>query len=135
MSMRNWAGSSGVRYHSFHRGLNAHKDQFKGEIIGIDAGAGLMNSADKAVQDYSLDFDLKSSSGATMVAFLKKSIDANEWIVVTGWTPHWMFSRYPLKFLEARKRNLETRSISRLSLRKDSLRKIHMQPLFSRTLS
>ena len=55
---------------------------------------------DKAVQDYSLDFDLKSSSGATMVAFLKKSIDANEWIVVTGWTPHWMFSRYPLKFLE-----------------------------------
>lgn len=80
--------------------LNAHKDQFKGEIIGIDAGAGLMNSADKAVQDYSLDFDLKSSSGATMVAFLKKSIDANEWIVVTGWTPHWMFSRYPLKFLE-----------------------------------
>ena len=35
-----------------------------------------------------------------MVAFLKKSIDANEWIVVTGWTPHWMFSRYPLKFLE-----------------------------------
>ena len=39
-----------------------------------------MNSADKAVQDYSLDFDLKSSSGATMVAFLKKSIDANEWI-------------------------------------------------------
>ena len=39
--------------------LNAHKDQFKGEIIGIDAGAGLMNSADKAVQDYSLDFDLK----------------------------------------------------------------------------
>ena len=61
--------------------LNAHKDQFKGEIIGIDAGAGLMNSADKAVQDYSLDFDLKSSSGATMVAFLKKSIDANEWIV------------------------------------------------------
>ena len=59
-----------------------------------------MNSGDKAVQDYSLDFDLKSSSGATMVAFLKKSIDANEWIVVTGWTPHWMFSRYPLKFLE-----------------------------------
>ena len=35
-----------------------------------------------------------------MVAFLMKSIDANEWIVVTGWTPHWMFTRYPLKFLE-----------------------------------
>ena len=58
--------------------LNAHKDQFKGEIIGIDAGAGLMNSADKAVQDYSLGFDLKSSSGATMVAFLKKSIGRPE---------------------------------------------------------
>ncbi len=85
-------GSSGYVTIRSIEDLNAHKDQFKGEIIGIDAGAGLMNSADKAVQDYSLDFDLKSSSGATMVAFLKKSIDANEWIVVTGWTPHWMFS-------------------------------------------
>ena len=50
------------------------KIEFKGEIIGIDAGAGLMNSADKAVQDYSLDFDLKSSSGATMVAFLRNRL-------------------------------------------------------------
>lgn len=80
--------------------LNAYKERFKDEIVGIDAGAGLMNSADQAIKEYSLDLDLKSSSGSTMVAFLKKSIDANEWIVVTGWTPHWMFSRYPLRFLD-----------------------------------
>ena len=27
-------------------------------------------------------------------------IENKEWIVVTGWTPHWMFSRYDLKFLD-----------------------------------
>ena len=77
--------------------LNAHKDQFKGEIIGIDAGAGLMNSADKAVQDYFFDFYFKFSSGASRGCFFKKMIFANEWVVVTRWNPHLVFFRYPLK--------------------------------------
>ena len=31
---------------------------------------------------------------------LKRAIDEHQWIVVTGWTPHWMFTRFKLKFLE-----------------------------------
>ena len=34
-----------------------------------------------------------------MLATLKKSIDAKQPIVVTGWSPHYMFSNYKLKFL------------------------------------
>ena len=35
-----------------------------------------------------------------MTAVLKRAIDEHQWIVVTGWTPHWMFTRFKLKFLE-----------------------------------
>ena len=80
-----------------------HADYIKkygNEIIGIDVGAGLMNETERVIQEYPVELTLKPSSGATMVAFLQKSIENKEWIVVTGWTPHWMFSRYDLKFLD-----------------------------------
>lgn len=80
--------------------LNEHKDKFKGEIVGIDAGAGIMKAAEKAIPEYDLDFKLLTSSGAAMTATLKKAIDKQDWVVVTGWTPHWKFSRYELKMLD-----------------------------------
>ncbi len=80
--------------------LNGTKDKFKGKIIGVDAGAGIMGSTDQAIKDYALNFELISSSGPAMTAALKSAIDKKEWIVITGWAPHWMFARYELKFLE-----------------------------------
>ena len=59
-----------------------------------------MNETERVIREYPVELTLKPSSGATMVAFLQKSIENKEWIVVTGWTPHWMFSRYDLKFLD-----------------------------------
>jgi glycine betaine/proline transport system substrate-binding protein len=35
-----------------------------------------------------------------MTATLADAIDNDEWVVVTGWAPHWKFARYDLKFLE-----------------------------------
>lgn len=80
--------------------LNAAKDKFEGHIVGIDAGAGIMGKAEDAVKAYALDYQLQSSSEAAMMATLKKSIDEKQPVVVTGWAPHWMFSRYKLRFLE-----------------------------------
>lgn len=80
--------------------LNENKDMFGGEIIGIDAGAGLMTATEKALQEYDLDYNLLTGSGTTMTAALSKAIDANEPIVVTGWAPHWMFARWDLKVLD-----------------------------------
>lgn len=80
--------------------LNDHKDKFKSEIVGIDAGAGLMKAADKSLSEYGIDFKLLTASEAAMTASLKKAINNNNWVVVTGWTPHWMFSRFDLKMLE-----------------------------------
>lgn len=80
--------------------LNANKDQFGSEIIGIDSGAGIMKATEKAIADYGLDYKILPGSGPTMTAALKKAIDAKKPIVVTGWKPHWMFARWDLKVLE-----------------------------------
>lgn len=81
--------------------LNAQADKFEGKIIGIDPGAGLMSKTEKAIKEYHLDqFKLVEGSGATMTAALKSAIDTNQWVVVTGWTPHWKFSRWQLKYLK-----------------------------------
>ena len=80
--------------------LNAEKERFSGQIVGIDAGAGIMKTTDKAIGDYGLDgYKLLTSSSSTMLASLQKAMEKEAWIVITGWTPHWMFDRYPLKFL------------------------------------
>ncbi|MFT9488155.1 glycine betaine ABC transporter substrate-binding protein [Tepidibacillus decaturensis] len=80
--------------------LNENKDKFNGDIVGIDAGAGIMATTDIAIEKYGLDLNLRSSSDAAMTAALDRAYKNNEWIVVTGWTPHWMFAKYDLKYLE-----------------------------------
>ncbi|PRY68287.1 glycine betaine ABC transporter substrate-binding protein [Halomonas ventosae] len=80
--------------------LNDHADSFNNEIIGIDPGAGLMGLTEKVVDAYDLDLALRSGSGATMTAALESAIQNEEDVVVTGWTPHWKFARWDLKYLE-----------------------------------
>ncbi len=81
--------------------LNDHADRFNGEIIGIDPGAGLMAATENALEVYNLDnMTLVEGSDAAMTAALGAAIDNNEWIVVTGWTPHWKEAAYDLKYLE-----------------------------------
>lgn len=81
--------------------LNEVADKFNGEITGIDPGAGVMAGAERAIEDYNLtDMELMSSSGPMMTAAIKRAVDEEEWVVVTGWKPHWKFARWDLKFLE-----------------------------------
>ena len=81
--------------------MNANADKFDGKIIGIDPGAGLMSKTEKALKDYKLDkFELMEGSGATMTAELGNRIKEKKWVVVTGWTPHWKFARWELKYLK-----------------------------------
>ena len=80
--------------------MNGVKDKFDGKITGIDAGAGVMQTTEKLIDKYNLDFELVSSSGPAMTSALKGAIGKEDWIVVTGWKPHWMFGRWDLKFLK-----------------------------------
>jgi glycine betaine/proline transport system substrate-binding protein len=80
--------------------LDAHKADFGGRIVGIDAGAGVMKKTDDAIKAYSLDYQLMPSSGSAMTAELARSMHANKPVIVTGWAPHWMFAKWKLKFLD-----------------------------------
>jgi glycine betaine/proline transport system substrate-binding protein len=80
--------------------LEAHKADFGGRIVGIDAGAGVMKKTDDAIKAYSLDYQLMPSSGSAMTAELARSMHANKPVIVTGWAPHWMFAKWKLKFLD-----------------------------------
>jgi glycine betaine/proline transport system substrate-binding protein len=81
--------------------MNAVADKFGNKIIGIDPGAGLMSKTEKAMEEYKLDeFQLMEGTGAIMTAVLKDNIKNKDWVVVTGWTPHWKFAKWDLKYLE-----------------------------------
>lgn len=83
------------------------KEKLGSKIQGIDPGAGLMRLSEKAVDDYDLNgYELVSASDAAMVAALDRAIRRKEWIVVTGWSPHWMFGKYKLRYLEDPKGSL-----------------------------
>ncbi|WP_419871790.1 glycine betaine ABC transporter substrate-binding protein [Candidatus Pristimantibacillus sp. PTI5] len=71
-------------------------------IIGIEPGAGLMMSTEKVLDEYKLrdKWTLLESSSAAMTQQLEKAYANKEPIVVTGWTPHWMFAKMDLKYLE-----------------------------------
>ena len=101
-----WAVPSYVTVDSI-ADLNKYADKFDDKIIGIDPGAGLMRLSEEAVDKYGLDkFELMEGSGATMTAALSDAIKNNEWIVVTAWSPHWMFGRWDLKYLKDPKKVL-----------------------------
>ncbi len=60
-----------------------------------------MEATEKALVEYELtEWTLTTGSGAAMTAALKKAYDKEEPIIVTGWTPHWKFAKYDLKYLE-----------------------------------
>lgn len=80
--------------------LEAKKTEFGSRIVGIDAGAGVMQKTSEAIKAYGLDYTLMPSSGSAMTAELARSEAASKPIIVTGWKPHWMFAKYKLKFLE-----------------------------------
>ena len=95
------------------------------EIVGIESGAGIMAATNTAIEEYGLEMELLTSSGPAMVSALGDAIENEEWIVVTGWSPHYKFANYDLKYLEDSKgvygdvENLHT--IARSGLRSDDL--------------
>ncbi|GIP64236.1 hypothetical protein J32TS6_27910 [Virgibacillus pantothenticus] len=71
-------------------------------ITGIEPGAGVVAASEKAVEDYEnlSDWTVQTSSSGAMATELGSAIENEEEIVVTGWTPHWKFAKYDLKYLE-----------------------------------
>lgn len=82
--------------------LNDHYDDFGGKIIGIEQDSGMMKiMRDKLMPTYGLeDFELVVGNEEIITTALASAIKKKEWIVILGWTPHWKFGRWKLKFLD-----------------------------------
>jgi glycine betaine/proline transport system substrate-binding protein len=83
--------------------IGAHKDQFEGKIYGIEPG----NDGNRIVLGMIDDkannlggFELVESSEAGMLAQAKKAMDANQWIVFLGWTPHPVMGEMKITYLD-----------------------------------
>ena len=85
--------------------LKAKKDLFAGKITGIDPGAGIMKATKKANEDYGLGYEVVQSSETAMLSTLDKAYRDKKPIAITGWSPHWMFAKYDLKYLEDPKKS------------------------------
>ncbi|MFV0561411.1 MAG: ABC transporter permease/substrate binding protein [Enterococcus sp.] len=77
-------------------------DQANKKITGIEPGAGVVKAAEKTVDTYDnlSDWSVETSSSGAMTVALDQAIKNKEPIVITGWSPHWMFTKYDLKYLE-----------------------------------
>lgn len=83
------------------------KAKLKGRVEGIDPGAGLTRLSEQAVKDYGLDgYKLQISSEAGMLTTVDRAIRKEEWFVATSWSPHWMFGKYKLRYIDDPKGSL-----------------------------
>jgi glycine betaine/proline transport system substrate-binding protein len=70
-------------------------------ITGIEPGAAVIDAAKTMIQKYNLQgWHVDPSSSGAMVTALGQAIKNHKDIVITGWSPHWMFQKYDLKYLE-----------------------------------
>ena len=72
-------------------------------ITGIEPGAGISVATEKALEEYDSlkGWEVQLASTAAMLVELDQAIEKEEPIIVTGWNPHWMFSKHPeMKYLE-----------------------------------
>ncbi|PQD34309.1 ABC transporter permease/substrate binding protein [Enterococcus durans] len=100
-------------------------DQADKKITGIEPGAGVVNAAENTVKQYDnlKGWTVETSSSGAMTVVLGQAIKKHEPIVITGWTPHWMFAKYDLKYLEDPKKVMgdaeEIHTVVRKGLKED----------------
>ncbi|CAM3452282.1 ABC transporter substrate-binding protein [Halomonas sp. FME1] len=82
--------------------LAEHRDQFGGEIQGIEAGTGIneaiLNAIDNDIVGLG-DWQLSESSTSAMLAQAEQKIADEEWVTFVGWEPHWMNVSFDLAYL------------------------------------
>ncbi|TGB01448.1 glycine betaine ABC transporter substrate-binding protein [Halobacillus salinus] len=71
-------------------------------ITGIEPGAGITQATENAIEEYDSfkGWNQETASTAAMLTALGEAIDNEEPVIVAGWSPHYMFAKYDLKYLE-----------------------------------
>ncbi|MEK8026840.1 glycine betaine ABC transporter substrate-binding protein [Pseudaquabacterium rugosum] len=79
------------------------KAKFNGLVQGIEPGGGLMQASERTLAAYGLTeagYKLQPSSEAGMLASLTRAYPSKQWVVATVWSPHWLFQKWPMRYLK-----------------------------------
>ena len=81
--------------------LKGQAGKFDNRIVGVGAGAGINQDTETAIKKYGLSgFHLQKSSTAAMAATLKRAIREKKPIVVTAWSPLWIWGKFDIHYLK-----------------------------------
>ena len=78
-------------------------DEANKTITGVEPGAGITAATEKAMNSEYKNLasrKLPTSSSAAMTVALEQAIKKKEENIVTGWSPHWKFASFDLKYLD-----------------------------------
>nr|WP_206441175.1 ABC transporter permease/substrate binding protein [Streptomyces boncukensis] len=82
--------------------LKGKGDKFDHKITGIESSAGEMKILKTVLKKYGLDKEYKvvSSSTSSMLSAVDRAVKQKKPILATTWSPHWVYSKYPMKKLK-----------------------------------
>ncbi|WP_026908221.1 glycine betaine ABC transporter substrate-binding protein [Paucisalibacillus globulus] len=71
-------------------------------ITGLEPGAGQTELNNQAIEEYEslAGWEQQTSSTGAMLSALDEAIDNEEPIMITAWSPHYMFAKWDLKYLD-----------------------------------
>lgn len=71
-----------------------------GRILTSEAGNGQYKLSLKAIEAYKLTgYKLVASSETGMLTEMDRGLRRGQWSVINAWNPHWMFSKWKLRYL------------------------------------
>ena len=79
----------------------AVREKLGGKILTSEVGNGQYKLTEKAIKDYNLDgYKMVASSESGMLSELDRNLKRDKWSLINAWSPHWMFSKWPLRYLD-----------------------------------
>ncbi|MET1068643.1 MAG: glycine betaine ABC transporter substrate-binding protein [Pseudomonas prosekii] len=77
------------------------KAELGGKILTSEVGNGQYKLTELALKEYKLDgYKMVASSESGMLSELDRNLKRDKWSLVNAWSPHWMFSKWSLRYLD-----------------------------------
>lgn len=77
------------------------REKLGGKILTSEVGNGQYKLTEKAIKEYKLDgYKMVASSESGMLSELDRNLKRDKWSLINAWSPHWMFSKWSLRYLE-----------------------------------
>ncbi|RLU11258.1 glycine/betaine ABC transporter substrate-binding protein [Pseudomonas prosekii] len=77
------------------------KAKLGGKILTSEVGNGQYKLTELALKEYKLDgYKMVASSESGMLSELDRNLKRDKWSLVNAWSPHWMFSKWSLRYLD-----------------------------------